>query len=462
MTGDDLYDVAILGAGPGGMSAAMQVARRGGTACVIESGPAGGTCLNVGCMPTKAMLAASGLCRQIGSCDRFGLSSSPPTIDPKAFMQRVGAVVATLREKANKALTSNKQITLVRGRGRLVDATTLTVRTDDGEVRVSARSVIIASGSRPTRPDFLPWESECVITSDEATTAADLPESVLIVGGGVIGCEFATVYSELGVKTYVVEMLDRLLPELDTEASAAVSTSLGDRGVEVLTGRRVASVAPDDDGASVELDDGRTIQIHRVLVAVGRQANIADIGLEEIGVEIADGVITVDARCRTNIENIYAVGDAAEARQYAHLADRMGVVAADNAMGVELTDDRTVVPVGAYTHPEIASVGLNLARAKEQFGSARVFRYSYKNSSMAMVCGQTEGQVKLIADAESGAIYGALWIGSRATDMIAEIALAMRNGLTLEHIHRTIHPHPTFQEAASAIAAAWSTQAMRK
>jgi len=462
MPSDDLYDVAILGSGPGGISAAMQVAKRGGTACVIESGDPGGTCLNVGCMPTKAMLAASGLCRQIGQCAEFGLSSSPPTVDPKTFMQRVGAVVATLREKADKALTASKQISLVRGRGRLVDATTLAVQTADGDLSINARAVIIATGSRPTRPDFLPADSDCVITSDEATTAADLPESVLIVGGGVIGCEFATVYSELGIQTYVVEMLDQLLPELDKDASAAVSTSLADRGVEVLTGRRVATVVADRAGASVELDDGRKIQVHRALVAVGREANIADIGLEDVGVETADGVITVDSGCRTNVENIYAIGDAAEARQYAHLADRMGFVAADNAMGAELIDDRTVVPIGAYTHPEIASVGLNLTQAKEQFGSVRVFRYSYKNSSMALVCGRTEGQVKLLADAESGKIYGALWIGPHATDMIAEIALAMRNGLTLEHIHQTIHPHPTFQEAAAAIAAAWSAQAMRK
>jgi len=461
MTADYPYDAAILGAGPGGISAAMRVARRGGTACIIESGHAGGACLNVGCIPTKAMLAGSGLCRRIATCDRFGLGASPPTVDPEAFMQRVGAVVADLRERTGKTLASNKRIALLPGRGRLTDANTLTVRTDEGEARVSARCIIIATGSRPVRPAFFPVDSDCAITSDQATTAADLPRSALIVGGGVIGCEFATVYSELGIRTCVVEMMDRLLPELDKDASAAVSNSLAARGVEVLTARRIASIAPDGDGASAELDDGRKIQVHRVLVAVGRQANIDRIGLEELGVEIADGTITVDSRCRTNIENIYAVGDAAEARQYAHLADRMGLVAADNAMGYDLSDDRVVVPVGAYTHPEIASVGLNLAQAREQFGSARVFRYSCKNSSMATVCQQTEGQVKLIADAESGTIYGALWIGPRATDTIVEIALAMRNGLTLEHIHHTIHPHPTFQEAASAIAAAWSAQAIR-
>jgi dihydrolipoamide dehydrogenase len=221
-------------------------------------------------------------------------------------------------------------------------------------------------------------------------------------------------------------------------------------------------VTPDGAGASVELDDGRTIQVHRVLAAVGRETNIADIGLEDIGVEIANGIITVDSHCRTNIENIYAIGDIAEARQYAHLADRMGVVAADNATGHELADDRTVVPVGAYTHPEIASVGLNLAQAKEQFGSARVYRYSYKNGGMALVCGQTEGQVKLIANPETGTIYGALWIAHHATDMIVEIALAMRHGLTLKDIGETIHPHPTFQEAVAVIAETWTAQAIRK
>jgi dihydrolipoamide dehydrogenase len=462
MTSDDLYDVAILGGGPGGMAAAMQVARRGRTACLIESGRLGGTCLNVGCMPTKAMLAASALRRQAASCSEFGLTASPPTVNPKAFMQRVAGVIATLGEKTDKGLAANKQITLVTGRGRLVDPTTLAVQTADGEVRINARTVIIATGSIPARPGFLPWDSDCVITSDDATTADDLPQSVLIVGGGVIGCEFATIYSELGIKTYVVEMLDALLPELDKEASAAVSASLSDRGVEVLTGRCVASVTPDGAGASVELDDGRTIQVHRVLAAVGRETNIADIGLEDIGVEIANGIITVDSHCRTNIENIYAIGDIAEARQYAHLADRMGVVAADNATGHELADDRTVVPVGAYTHPEIASVGLNLAQAKEQFGSARVYRYSYKNGGMALVCGQTEGQVKLIANPETGTIYGALWIAHHATDMIVEIALAMRHGLTLKDIGETIHPHPTFQEAVAVIAETWTAQAIRK
>jgi len=462
MSGEDLYDVAILGGGPGGIAAATQVARRGGEVCIIEEGPIGGVCLNVGCMPTKALLAASRLCWEAGHCSQFGLTSSPPAVDGKAVMGRVNEVVTTLRNRADKTLSANRQISLVRGHGRLIDAATFAVETPEGEVPVKARAVIIATGSRAIRPDFLPWDSGCVLTSDEATTAADLPQSVLVVGGGVIGCEFATAYGELGIPAYLVEMLDRLLDELDKEASEAVSASLADRGVEVLTARRVASVTADGAGASVELDDGRKIGVHRVLVAVGREANVAEIGLEDVGVEMADGVIAVDSRCMTNIENVYAVGDAAERRQYAHLADRMGFVAAENAMGSELHDDRTVVPVGAYTHPEVASVGLSLPQAKEQFGSVRVFRYSYRNSGMAVVSGRTAGQVKVLADPDSGQIHGALWIGPHATDMIAEMTLAMRNGLTLEQIHHTIHPHPTFQEAAAGVAEAWAAQAMRK
>jgi dihydrolipoamide dehydrogenase len=413
-------------------------------------------------MPTKAMLAASGLRHQTASFEKFGLSGTAPSVDAKAFMQRVADVIATLGEKTDKGVELNKQITLVTGRGRIVDPARIAVQTADGEVTVNAKSIIIATGSKPARPGFLPWDAPCVITSDEATTASDLPQSILIIGGGVIGCEFATVYSELGIKTYLVEMQDKLLPELDKEASATAEASLADRGVEVLTAQRVASVTPKGDSASVELDDGRNIGVHRVLVSVGREANIADIGLEELGVEVVDNIITVDDHCRTNIENIYAIGDAAEAQQYAHLADRMGIVAADNATGHELTDDRTVVPVGAYTHPEIASVGLTLAQAKEKFGKARVYRYSYQTGGMALVCGKTEGQVKLIADPDTGTIYGALWIADHATDMIVEIALAMRHGLTLGDIAQTIHPHPTYQEAVAVIAETWATQAIRK
>ena len=458
----EAYDVAILGAGPGGMAAAAQVVRRGGRVCLIEAGRFGGTCLNVGCIPTKAMLHASGLCGEIRQAGQFGIDAGRPRVDGLAFMKRVADVVAALRDRAEKGAASSKQIDVVRGRGRLVDPTTLTVATADGEQTVRARSIILATGSRPARPNFLPWDSGRIWTSDEATTAENLPQSVLVMGGGVIGCELATVYSELGIPTHLVEMVDTLLPELDDEAAKLITQMLTDRGVEVRTGRKVAAVTTEGNGIAAKLDDGQTIHAQCILTAVGRAPEIDKIGLEEIGVELAHGVIRVDERCRTSVENVYAVGDVAETRQYAHLAARMGLVAAENAMGHEMADDRTVVPVGVYTHPEIASVGLTREKAKEQFGAVRVFRTSYANSSMAVACGQAEGQVKVLADPESGRIYGALWIGPHATDMIQELAVAMRHGLTLGQLHDTIHPHPTFQEAVADVADAWTAQAQRK
>ncbi len=456
------YDMVTIGSGPGGSAAARQVARRGGRACIVEAGTLGGVCLNVGCIPTKAMLAASDLAWRMRSAGTFGIASVEPRIDGQAFMGRVAAVVAELASRSAAAINMSKQIDLVRGRGRLVDAHTVAVDTSEGEKRITARAVVIATGSSPARPGFLPWDSPRLMTTNEAVTASDLPASVIVMGGGVIGCEMATVYSELGIATTVVEMLDSLLPGLDAEAGKAVTASLAERGVEVLTGRKVTAMTDDGDDIIASLDDGRELRAARALIAVGRRPNVDDIGLAKAGVQVEGGIIPVNDHCRTNVESVYAIGDVAETRQYAHLADRMGVVAAENIMGADLTDDRTVVPVGAYTHPEAASVGITLAQAKEAFGKARLFRSSYANAGMAVACGQTQGQVKIVACPDSGRIYGALWIGPHAVDMIHEFAIAMRHGLTMAQLYHTIHAHPTFQEAAMLAAEGWVSQSLRK
>ncbi len=464
MTGDESYDydMVTIGSGPGGSAAARQVARRGGRACVVEAGTVGGVCLNVGCIPTKAMLAASGLAWAMRSADAFGIKSVDAEVDDQAFMGRVAGVVGELARKAAGALEANRKIDLVRGRGRLVDAHTVAVDTPDGDKRITARAIVIATGAAPARPGFLPWDSERLMTTDEAVTAGELPASVIVMGGGVIGCEMATVYSELGIATTVIEMLDSLMPGMDADAGKAAGASLTERGAEVLTGRKITAMT--DDGAAVvaSLDDGREIRAERALIAVGRKPNTEGIGLAEVGVLVADGIIPVDDRCRTNVEGVYAVGDVAEPRQYAHLADRMGIVAAENIMGADLADDRTVVPVGAYTHPEVASVGISLPEAKEAFGKARLFRYSYAHASMAAACGETAGQIKIVACPDTGRIHGALWTGPHAVDMIQEIALAMRHGLTMAQLYHTIHAHPTFQEAAMLAAEGWVSQSLRK
>jgi dihydrolipoamide dehydrogenase len=257
-------------------------------------------------------------------------------------------------------------------------------------------------------------------------------------------------------------MSDRLLPGFDAEASVAVGRSLAARGAEVVTGRKLASMRAGENGVVAELDDGRRLEAGHALIAAGRRPNIEDIGLDNAGVKVADGTIVVDERCRTNVEDIYAAGDVAEKRQYAHLAERMGVIAAENATGNPLCDDRTVVPVGVYTHPEVAAVGLNEHRARERFGRVRVLRHALPGAGASMADSEAEGRVKILADPAAGAIHGALLIGPGATEVIHELALAMKHGITVEQVRQTIHAHPSFAEALRAAADSWVARSRLK
>ena len=447
-------DVAVLGGGPGGYVAALQAAQRGARTCLIEMGKLGGVCLNVGCIPTKAMLHASDIYRQFGRADRFGLAAGDPEVDGPAFMRRVVKVAEGL-SKGVALLLRKRGVTVIRGRGRLAGRDTLAVETDDGSEEVRARSIILATGSSPARPGFAPWHSDRAWTTDEATTADRLPQSVLIVGGGVIGCEFATVYAELGIPTTVVEMLDRLLPTFGEEASKTVRKSLKQRGAELLTGAKITGMKATKKQVTAILEGGRTLEADRALVAVGRVANVENLGLEDAGVECDGGIIRVDDACRTSADGIYAIGDCAASLQYAHLASRMGTVAADNATGHPAHDPLNVVPQVVYTHPEIATVGQTEAEAREAGRQVRVARFPLQASGLARAYDETEGEVKLVAEAEHGEILGASVIAARAADVIQEIALAMKNELTVEEVADTIHPHPTFGECVHEAADLW-------
>ncbi len=449
------YDVAVLGGGPGGYVAALRAALRGAKVALVEANKLGGTCLNVGCIPTKAMLHASEVFHLAERGKEFGFSvEGGPTLDGKAFMARVPKVVEPLRKGVEMLLKARK-VDVVRGRGRLASATTLEVETEDGTETVEAGTLIVATGSRPARPGFVPWDSGRVMTTDEATTDGSLPKSVIVVGGGVIGCEFATIYSELGVKTTVIEMLDQLVPPLDAAAAKAITGSLKKRKATVKTKTKITAMKATKKGIRAELEGDDPIEAEAALIAVGRAPNVEDLGLEDVGVALEGGVIRVDDRCRTGVEGVYAIGDCAERRQYAHLASRMGIVAADHATGHDARDDRTVVPVGVYTHPEIATVGMTESEARDARGQVRTFEFPYQASGMARAYGETDGEVKLIADAEFGEILGAAIIGQHATDVIQEVAVAMRNELTVEDLAVTIHPHPTFVEAIGEAAEGW-------
>ena len=448
------YDVAVVGGGPGGYVAALRAALRGASVCLVERGPLGGTCLNVGCIPTKAMLHASELFHQFGRAKEYGLKVSEASVDAARFMKRVAGVVAGLRNGVEGLLKARK-VEVIRGVARLAGPGRLTVETGGETREIQARAILLATGSRPARPGFVPWDSPHLLTTDQATTAKGLPESVVVIGGGVIGCEFATVYAELGIPTTVVEMLDRLVPNLDDDASNAVRASLERRGADVRTGAKIGGMQATKRGVAAELDGGRSVEAAAALVAVGRAPNVEDLGLDAAGVELQDGVIRADERCRTNVDGVYAVGDCAERLQYAHLASRMGVVAADNATGHAARDARRVVPVGVYTHPEVAAVGASEADASRSGAQVRVARFAYQASGMARAYGDPEGGVKIVADADTGEILGATVIGPHATDVVQELALAMRNELTVEEVADTIHPHPTFVEGVLEAAEGW-------
>ena len=449
------YDVAVLGGGPGGYVAALRAVKRGAKTCCIEANRIGGVCLNVGCIPTKAMLHAGEVFKHIARAGEYGfVVGGKPSVDGAAYMKRVADVVGFITKSVEKLLKA-RQVDILRGRGRLTARDTITVETDAGPQEVKAKSIILATGSRPARPAFLPFDSGRVWTTDEATTATVLPESVIIVGGGVIGCEFATVYSELGIPTTVVEMLDRLAANVDEDAAKAITKSLQARGVTIKIGAKITAMKATDAGIVARLESGEELSASHALAAVGRPPNVENIGLEAVGVKLDGKVIKVDDRCRTNVEGIYAVGDCAETRQYAHLASRMGIVAADNATGHPARDPRTVVPVGIYTHPEVAAVGLSEVEAVKAGRKVRAAKFFYLGSGMARAYGDTEGEVKLIADADLGEILGAVVIGQHATDVIQEIALAMRHELTVEELAATIHPHPTFVEGVLEAAEAW-------
>ncbi len=452
------YDLIALGGGPAGNSAAQQAALRGARTCVVEQNALGGTCLNVGCMPTKGMLAGSELCHAARRAGEFGIALGEPSVDGRAFMARIHRLLDEFREEARSSAESMDGLDIVTGRGRLLDSHTVEVVSPQGATQqLHAGAIAIATGSRPTRPEVFPWDSQWVWTSDEAVTAEDLPGPVLlIIGSGPLGCEFATCYAELGLTVTLVEREDRLLPQLDPLAGQAARALLEERQVTVRTGTTVSQMTVGSSGLETTLDSGQVVRSDHALVAVGRRMNLEGLGLDEAGVNYEE-TIPVDEACRTNVEHIYAGGDVAEARNHSHLAERMGIVIGDQVTGCKTTDDRSVVPVGVYTHPEIATVGLAEADARAQGLDVRTEEYRYAESSTAKLYGRTLGRCRLVIENQTQRIRGGLWIGPHAVDMIHECALAIRHGLTMEDIFRTIHAHPSFQQAMHVISESYCT-----
>jgi dihydrolipoamide dehydrogenase len=448
--------LAILGAGPGGYVAAIRAAQLGARVTVIENQALGGVCLNWGCIPSKALLSVVELGDKAKKAKDFGIQlGGPVTYDPAVMVARKNKVVATL-VKGIATLFKTWNIEHVEGTGELLDARTVRVTKPDGtETRVVADGLIIATGSSWPNLPLFPIDGTQIITSKQALDLSKIPASLLIVGGGVEGCEFASLYSGLGTQVTLVELVPRLLPLEDEEISQMMERELKKRGVDIRTGVTVDQIVRQPDLVTAHLRDGLSLNVEQVLVSVGRGFNSRGIGLEKAGVQVGTrGEIVVNDRMETNVPGVYAIGDVVGKAMLAHVASAQGKVAVENFMGRPRTIDYDVIPTGIFTLPEIGRVGLTeqqardrcLAAGKDPQQSVRVGRFRYGGLGKAQATGDIQGLLKVVADAESDRILGVHILGAHAADLVHEAALAMHLGATVSRVAEMIHAHPTLAE----------------
>lgn len=440
--------LAILGAGPGGYVAALRAARLGAEVTVIEESEVGGTCLNRGCIPTKTLIASAEVLHKARNAGSFGLKLDG-TVSPdiRKIVDRKNKVVAT-QVKGIRSLFRSWGVRLLEGRGVITSPRSIKVTLGDGSTEeVNTDRIIISTGSRPARIPVFPFDGERILSSDNAVNPDSIPSSLLIVGAGVIGCEFAFIYREFGSEVTLVEMMPNAVSTEDAEISAILERELKKKKIRLLTNTSVEKVDVKNDGVSVQLSGGSVIEAEKVLVSIGRAVNSEGIGLEEIGVKKGGrGEIIVDSRMRTNVEGVYAVGDVVGGIMLAHLASKEGIVAAENALGGDSEVNYDVVPAAIFTSPEIGSVGLREKQAAEKGLRYKTGRFQFRALGKAHAMGEIAGLFKIIADEETDRILGAHIIGPHAADLIHEVAVAMEKGLTSGDIARTIHAHPTLSE----------------
>jgi len=440
--------LAILGAGPGGYVAAIKAAQLGAEVIVIEDDEVGGTCLNWGCIPTKTLIASSEVFLKAKELEQFGIDLKGEITPILAkIMARKNRVVST-QVKGIRGLLKSWGIALKEGHGVLTSAREINVNLKDGRrEQIEADRIIIATGSRPARISAFPFDGEKIISSNEAVNLAEIPKSLLIIGAGAIGCEFACIYRELGAEVTMVETLPRAVATEDDEISDLLEKELKKKKIKLFTDSRVDRVDVRNDDVHAFLPDGQELVTEKVLVSIGRTMNSDKIGAEAIGIKRGKrGEILVNDRMETSIPGVYAVGDVIGGMMLAHVASKEGLVAVGNIMGTGEIMDYSVVPAAIFTSPEIASVGLREHQAVEKGIKIRIGRFPFRALGKAHAIGEISGLIKLIANASTDKIVGAHIIGPHASDLIHEYAVSMKNGLTVRDVSGTIHAHPTLSE----------------
>ena len=445
------FDLVILGGGMGGYPAAIRASQLGMKVALVEADKLGGTCLHIGCIPTKALLESSELYHRVSARgSEFGLNAEKVSFDYPRIATRRDAVVNQLFKGVQFLMKKNK-IEVIAGAGRLRDRNTVAV----GNSQVKAPHVIVATGSTVKALPEIEFDGEYIISSDNATLASTVPESIVIIGAGAVGVEFATLYNQLGVKVTLLEALDRLVPLEEEDVSKEMLGAFKKAGIECRVGVRVKGAKKARDGVGVDTEQGE-VWARQLLVAVGRSPRSKDIGLEQVGVTLhPNGFIKVDEWMRTSVESIHAIGDVVGGYLLAHAASHEGITAAEDISGQQLAPmDQDLVTRCTYSHPQIASVGLTEKQAREKGHEVKVGTFPFTALGRAIIHGETGGFAKMIADAKTGRLLGAHIVGPNATELIAEPALTELFQGDAWELGRNIHPHPTLSEAVMEAAMA--------
>jgi len=448
----ETFDVVVIGAGPGGYPAAIRAAQLGASVAIVEKEQLGGTCLNWGCIPTKALIAAADTFARIKHAEAFGITVKGAAVDYAVMIGHKNKVVTQLKGGIKQLLAANgvKQFT---GVASFMDRNTITV-TGNGASSptaepqtLSAKKIIIATGSTSVMPGFLPTHQR-VVESRGFLDLTRLPASMLVLGGGFIGCELACMAAMLGVKVTIVELLEDILLLLDADVRREVRAHMEKSlGIRVLTGKPLEKVAADAQGVTGSFGD-EVLKADLLLSAIGRKPVTEGLKPENAGVKVTErGFIEADDCCRTNVATIYAIGDVTGKIQLAHYATAQGIAAAENAVSQKPHKHDTIVPNVIFTSPEVGTVGLSEADAKKQGRAVKTGKFRFAGLGKALAVGETTGFVKWIAAAATDQLLGAAAVGPHATELISEATTAIRAELTVRELGRTIHSHPTFSEA---------------
>lgn len=442
--------IVVIGGGPGGYVAAIRAAQLGGQVTLIEKEAMGGTCVNRGCVPTKFLIQATGILQQVQQAKTFGISVGNVSVDFPEMMRQKQMAVVRLRSGIEYLMSKNK-IKVFNGTGTLISPDKVKVKGKE-ETLVEADRIIIATGSVPVRPPINGVEDSGAITSDEILNLKGIPASLIIIGGGVIGIEFAQIFQRLKSKVSIVEMMPHILPSEDADIARILGDELNRNGIDIYRGARVNKVLAHNQGKKiVEFDthEGkRQVEAECVLIAAGRKPYTEDSGIDSLGITLGkNNKISVNQYLETDINGIYAIGDVLGGSMLAHVAMAEGICAAENALGMHQEMAYRVVPRCVYSSPEVACVGLNESEAKSKYGNLKVGIFPLAANSRAKILHETSGFIKIIAESDYNQVLGVEIIGPQATELIAEAALALKMEATLEEITSTIHAHPTLSEA---------------